>query len=118
LVQCGKSPFAVIAKAWVPEDQSIPEDVAASLIRRDGTFPEVKALQLAVDFDAASSNRRIAEPVNFAIRAANIPGAQGEIDTSPKERRSMMRVVDRGLFDFVKKAIDGEFIDFMSANIP
>ncbi|KIM37638.1 hypothetical protein M413DRAFT_258841 [Hebeloma cylindrosporum] len=87
---CGQNAFAVITKAWVPEDQSIPADVAATL------------------FESIDTSRRMKGSVSFAIRAANIPGAAGEIDipTDPQERRGMnSRVYQRGLFDFIGKAI-------------
>ncbi|KAJ3512020.1 hypothetical protein NLJ89_g3766 [Agrocybe chaxingu] len=82
---CGRGPFAVITNAWVPEDQSIPTEVARSLVRRDGTLPQVQALHLSTEFGAGPKKKGTA--VNFAIRAANVPGAKGEIDTSLFERR-------------------------------
>lgn len=45
-------PFARIANAWVDQNQSIPENVARSLVRRAGTTPQVKALALDTNFTA------------------------------------------------------------------
>ncbi|KAK0473466.1 hypothetical protein IW261DRAFT_1342652 [Armillaria novae-zelandiae] len=70
---CGQNAFARVARAWDPEDQSLPSDVAARVVRRDGTNPPVKALALDVNFAATNSSK--AGTVNFAIVGANIPGA-------------------------------------------
>ncbi|KAK0220849.1 hypothetical protein EDD85DRAFT_863679 [Armillaria nabsnona] len=75
---CGQNAFARVARAWDPEDQSLPSDVAARVVRRDGTTPPVKALALDTNFAATNSSK--AGTVNFAIVAANIPGA--DIDLS------------------------------------
>lgn len=45
-------PFARIAKAWVDQDQSIPDNIARSLVRRAGTPPKVQALSLDTNFAA------------------------------------------------------------------
>ncbi|CAA7262406.1 unnamed protein product [Cyclocybe aegerita] len=100
---CGRGPFAVITNAWVPEDQSIPTEVARSLVRRDGTLPQVQALHLSTEFGAGPKKKGTA--VNFAIRAANVPGAKGEIDISLFERRGS-RAMERGLFDWIQQALD------------
>ncbi|KAJ7150475.1 hypothetical protein C8R43DRAFT_494922 [Mycena crocata] len=98
---CGSNAFARIAKAWVPEDQSIPSTVAARLVRRDGTQPEVKALSLDTNFDAVDSSK--IGVVNIAIQGANVPGASGTIQIPPSRRST--RLSQRGFFDFVKNAI-------------
>ncbi|KAF8154920.1 hypothetical protein B0H34DRAFT_783905 [Crassisporium funariophilum] len=102
---CGQSAFAVVSKSWVPQDQSIPADVAAKLVRRDGTLPQVKALHIDTSFSAVDTSST-AGPVNFAIRAANIPGANGELDTSGTTQTRRSRIYDRGLFDFIEDAVD------------
>lgn len=106
---CGKNAFARISRAWVPEDQSIPASIAGKIVRRDGSQPEVKALALDTNFEAVDTSKT--GPVNFALQGANVKGAAGEIDTSSvaPERRSRIHgnVYDeRGLFDFVGKAIN------------
>lgn len=106
----------MVTKAWVPQDQSIPPDVASTLVRRQDS-PEVRSLTVVTNFESVDTSRRMGSAVNFAIRAANIPGAAGEIDvpTDPQERRGMnSRVYQRGLFDFVGKAIQGKKI-FMAS---
>ncbi|PBK79419.1 hypothetical protein ARMGADRAFT_1093149 [Armillaria gallica] len=75
---CGQNAFARVARAWDPEDQSLPSNVAARVVRRDGTTPPVKALALDVNFAATNSSKT--GTVNFAIVGANIPGA--DIDLS------------------------------------
>ena len=51
-LQCGENAFARISRAWVPEDQSIPENIARRLVKRNGVQPEVKALHIDADFSA------------------------------------------------------------------
>ncbi|KAJ2923649.1 hypothetical protein H1R20_g13452, partial [Candolleomyces eurysporus] len=71
---CGKNAFAHISRAWLPQDQSIPERIASRLVKRDGTLPEVQALHIDTDFAAGDTEGL--DPVYFAIQAANIPGAE------------------------------------------
>ncbi|KAJ6587458.1 hypothetical protein DFH09DRAFT_1141142 [Mycena vulgaris] len=98
---CGSSAFARVAKAWVPEDQSIPSSIAARLVRRDGKQPQVKALSLDTKFDAVDWSKT--GVVQIAIQGANVPGASGTIHTPPSKRAT--RLSQRGLFDSVKKAV-------------
>ncbi|KDR73200.1 hypothetical protein GALMADRAFT_212663 [Galerina marginata CBS 339.88] len=102
---CGKSAFAVITKAWTPQDQTIPANVASSLTRRDGAQPDVKGLHLDTSFSSVTPTS--AGPVNFAIRAANVPGANGDLATTPQQqRRRNSRIFRRGISDFVSGAIN------------
>ncbi|KDQ51373.1 hypothetical protein JAAARDRAFT_41224 [Jaapia argillacea MUCL 33604] len=89
---CGKGPFAVVAKAWVPADQSIPMSFAR-LLRRDGTMPQVQALSIHTNFSAVDTSKN--GNVSFAIQGASIPGQTGDIDFSPtsgtgSQRRSRL----------------------------
>ncbi|KAK0217131.1 hypothetical protein IW262DRAFT_1395873 [Armillaria fumosa] len=94
---CGQSAFARVASAWDPEDQSLPSDVAARVVRRDGTTPPVKALALDVNFAATNSSKT--GTVNFAIVGANIPGA--DIDLSSLSAG----ISSRDTSDFVKNGL-------------
>ena len=101
----------MVTKAWVPQDQSIPPDVASTLARRQDP-PQVRSLTVVTNFESVDASRRTRGAVNFAIRAANIPGAAGEIDipTDPQQRRGMnSRVYQRGAFDFIGNAVRCEF---------
>ncbi|KAF7368686.1 hypothetical protein MVEN_00193100 [Mycena venus] len=98
---CGSSAFARVAKAWVPDDQSIPSSIAARLVRRDGAQPQVKALSLDTNFGAVDWSKT--GQVNIAIQGANVPGASGTIQIPPSRRTT--RLSQRGLIDFVKGAI-------------
>ncbi|KAJ7929628.1 hypothetical protein B0H13DRAFT_2539771 [Mycena leptocephala] len=98
---CGSSAFARVAKAWVPEDQSIPSSVAARLVRRGGKQPQVKALSLDTNFDAVDWSKT--GSVNIAIQGANVPGASGTIQVPPSKRTT--RLSERGLLGFVKNAV-------------
>ncbi|KAJ6608508.1 hypothetical protein B0H10DRAFT_2226802 [Mycena sp. CBHHK59/15] len=85
---CGKSPFARVAKAWVPADQSIPASIAARIVRRDGSKPQVKAITLDTNYAAADNSKTGA--VNLAIKGANVPGVNAILanDTTASQRRS------------------------------
>jgi len=103
---CGKNAFARVARAWVPEDQSIPASVAGKIVRRNGQQPQVKALALDTKFDAIDPAKT--GPVNFAVKGANVKGAAGDIDTStvtPSRRSRIYGNGERGLFDFVGNAL-------------
>jgi len=96
----------------MPQDQSIPPAIASNLTRRQAS-PEVQALTIATNFESVDDSRRTGGSVNFAIRAANIPGAAGEIDvpTDSQQRRSMnSRIYQRGVFDFVGNAVKCKFV--------
>lgn len=67
---CGKSAFARVAKAWTPEDQSLPASIAKRLVHRD-IQPEVKALTLDTDFEAINTARF--GLVHFSIQGASLP---------------------------------------------
>jgi hypothetical protein len=53
---CGAGPFAVVTRAWVPADQSVPEAVQQKLSRRQEA-PEVKALTLSTNFAAVNTTK-------------------------------------------------------------
>ncbi|KAJ3561090.1 hypothetical protein NP233_g10411 [Leucocoprinus birnbaumii] len=111
---CGKSAFARISNIYIPTNQSIPASVSRRLVTRDetGTKPQVKAISVDTDFDKESVPKY--GPVNFAVVAANRPGAtvKGDLDTSDlvrQARRSLSSVyAPRGFnpfdnsFDFDK----------------
>ncbi|KAF8629792.1 hypothetical protein AX17_005571 [Amanita inopinata Kibby_2008] len=87
---CGKSAFARVARAWIPEDQSMPVNLAARLAKGHGGMPpQVKALQLDTQFHAINTTNT--GPVNFAIRAATIPGANGDILSTRNSTRKSAR---------------------------
>ncbi|KAJ6480353.1 hypothetical protein C8R45DRAFT_1005238 [Mycena sanguinolenta] len=98
---CGSSPFARVAKAWVSEDQSIPSGIAARLVRRDGTQPQVQALALDTDFGSVDYSKT--GPVNIAVQGATIPGASGTIQIPPSRRST--RLSQRSLSGFVPNAL-------------
>ncbi|KAJ7067343.1 hypothetical protein C8F01DRAFT_958388, partial [Mycena amicta] len=77
---CGASAFARIAKAWVPDDQSIPEAVQKRLVRRAGVPPVVKALHIDTNFDSVKWSKT--GMVNIAIQGANVPGLDMSITTN------------------------------------
>uniref|UniRef100_A0A0W0EY68 Uncharacterized protein n=1 Tax=Moniliophthora roreri TaxID=221103 RepID=A0A0W0EY68_MONRR len=126
---CGKSAFARVAKAWTPEDQSIPSKLAARIFRRDDKQPTVRALTLDTDFAKTDTSKW--GPVNFAIQGANFPGQDVNGTTIPVgpqrrsrfQRRLFGEIVDKAqeagekvgdvaekAGGFIKDAIDSEWI--------
>ncbi|KAG6885186.1 hypothetical protein C0992_005358, partial [Termitomyces sp. T32_za158] len=97
---CGKNAFARVARAWISDDQTIPESIATKIVRRDGKRPQVQALTLDTNFNATDSSKT--GPVNFAVQGANVKGAAADIDISGVGSRRRRR----GLTDFVGDAID------------
>ncbi|KAK0495454.1 hypothetical protein EDD18DRAFT_241861 [Armillaria luteobubalina] len=112
---CGQNAFARVASAWDPEDQSLPSDVAARVVRRDGTTPPVKALALDVNFAATNSSKT--GTVNFAIVGANFPGADIDLSSlsAGLSSRDTSDFVRNGLFSI--KDLD-HFSKNKSFNIP
>ncbi|KAF5391162.1 hypothetical protein D9757_003104 [Collybiopsis confluens] len=104
---CGMSAFARVAQSYIPDDQSLPANIAARFIKRDGnsTTPQVKGLSLDTNFSAIDPTKY--GTVNIAIRGANVPGADvnGTLVSTPSSRRRS-RLAGRGLADFVGDAID------------
>ncbi|KIK63273.1 hypothetical protein GYMLUDRAFT_40982 [Collybiopsis luxurians FD-317 M1] len=100
---CGMSAFARVAKSYIPDDQSLPADITARFIRRDGnsSTPEVQGLSLDTNWSAIDPTKY--GNVNIAVRGANVPGADvnGTLVPTSSSRRS-----SRGLTDFVGDAID------------
>ncbi|KAF7368510.1 hypothetical protein MVEN_00174200 [Mycena venus] len=111
---CGKSPFARIQKAWVPADQSIPASIAARMVRRDGSQPQVQAVTLDTNFAAADNNKTGA--VNLAIKGVNVPELNDVLnsDTTASQRRS--RLNRRGVQSFVADAANSISNAISSAN--
>lgn len=107
---CGSNAFARISRSWVPEDQTVPADVVATLVRRDGVPPEVKALSLDTDFGAADTSKN--GPIGIAIQGMNVPGYKNTLSTVPIARRRVRRrysartTPKRGLFDVFDDAVD------------
>ncbi|KAJ7150476.1 hypothetical protein C8R43DRAFT_494845 [Mycena crocata] len=99
---CGKSPFARVSRDWVHADQSVPENVARQLARRQEPAP-VMGLALDTEFDAADPANG---DVNVAVSGTTVPGQTGNLTVvpppAPPLRRS--RHQQRGLFSFIENA--------------
>ncbi|TDL21321.1 hypothetical protein BD410DRAFT_724403 [Rickenella mellea] len=88
---CLKVPFARVARAWVPEDQSIPSSVAKRLVSRGGkAAPQVKALSLDTNWKAATGKHD--GSITLAVIASSVPGAHGDatLTAVSAQRRSRM----------------------------
>ncbi|EPQ61342.1 hypothetical protein GLOTRDRAFT_54265 [Gloeophyllum trabeum ATCC 11539] len=91
---CGVSPFARVAKAWVSTNQSMPDSLKAKLTRRDGTVPQVMGMSLDTSWhsmDASQGN------ISIVIQGASVPGQTGPIDTSGVSLSRRSRLAERGL---------------------
>ncbi|KAK0217175.1 hypothetical protein IW262DRAFT_1276049 [Armillaria fumosa] len=105
---CGQNAFARVARAWDSEDQSLPSDLVARVLRRDGTTPPVKALALDANFSAVDSSR--AGSISFVLQGANVPGADSDLSSISFGSRRHSRLSPRDFSGFVGDAIDGTFL--------
>ncbi|KAF9069976.1 hypothetical protein BDP27DRAFT_1420414 [Rhodocollybia butyracea] len=103
---CGQSAFARVAKSYVPDDQTIPANISARFVRRDGngTLPQVHALSLDTNFSAIDSSTY--GVVNIAIQGANFPGADVNGSLVSTSSRRSSRIASRSLSGFVGNAIN------------
>ncbi|KAF6752086.1 hypothetical protein DFP72DRAFT_968113 [Ephemerocybe angulata] len=109
---CGQNAFAHISRAWVPEDQSIPDSISRRMVKRDhGEQPQVHALHIDTNFAAVDASR--VGVVNFSIQGANVPGA--EVSASSSAKLPQKRQIDV-VGDVLEKAADG-ISDLNNVNI-
>ncbi|KAJ3731365.1 hypothetical protein DFJ43DRAFT_999239 [Lentinula guzmanii] len=108
---CGMSPFARVVTSYVSGDQSLPANLSARFVRREGngtsnsTPPQVQGLSLDTNFSAVDPSKY--GNVNIAIQGANYPGADVNgtlVSTTSSRRRS--RLASRDLSYFVESAIN------------
>ncbi|KAI0056899.1 hypothetical protein BV25DRAFT_1864173 [Artomyces pyxidatus] len=79
---CGRMPFARVAKSWVPDDQSMPSGMHS----RQDTSGQIQALALDTNFSATDPGQN--GNVSFAIQGTSIPGDNGDFNiTAPGQRR-------------------------------
>ncbi|KAK0200045.1 hypothetical protein DFS33DRAFT_1267849 [Desarmillaria ectypa] len=100
---CGQNAFARVARAWDPEDQSLPSNLVARVLRRDGTPPPVKALALDANFSAVDPSKT--GIISFVLQGANVPGAGSDLSSISFGTRRHSRLSPRGLSSFVGDAI-------------
>lgn len=106
---CGQQPFARVAKAWVPDDQTIPEAALDRIVRSDDFIPKVMALTLDVNFAAINPSQ--VGTVEFSIQGATTPGPVNDnIDIHPVRRHK------RGRRKRTSKHFGKRFPDFSSNN--
>jgi len=96
---CGRMPFAIVAKHWIPEDQSIPQDTMKRIVRRDGAPTQVQAMTISTDFE--SGNVDALGGVNLAVQGANLPGDPGGSVSPDVANGRRSRIYQRGPFDFI-----------------
>ncbi|KAJ3783033.1 hypothetical protein GGU10DRAFT_274372 [Lentinula aff. detonsa] len=108
---CGMSPFARVVTSYVSGDQSLPANLSARFVRREGngtsnsTLPQVQGLSLDTNFSAVDPSKY--GNVNIAIQGANYPGADVNgtlVSTTSSRRRS--RLASRDMSSFVESAIN------------
>ncbi|KAF8186252.1 hypothetical protein BJ912DRAFT_467768 [Pholiota molesta] len=111
---CGKSPFAVVNSMYKSRDQSLPASVSRRALGSNAT---VHALSISTKFSRAGS--RSTGTVNFAIRAANVPGAAGNlpIPTHPHGRANSRAFrFPRGADKFVPGVINDFSLNDFNVN--
>ncbi|KAJ7058958.1 hypothetical protein C8F01DRAFT_284946 [Mycena amicta] len=85
---CGASPFARVARAWVHADQTIPDDVAATIDaklrkRQDPDAEAPPVLGLAIDTSFADVDPDVNGNVSVAVSGTTIPGQEGNLTVTP-----------------------------------
>ncbi|KAI0775388.1 hypothetical protein BC629DRAFT_1527098 [Irpex lacteus] len=93
---CTDAPFARVANEWKHSNQSIPDHIAAEIIKRDLTA-SVRGLALDTNFSAVDANAT--GNVTFAIEGTSQSGDTGNFTVTPT-------VSSRGLFSSLKHGID------------
>ncbi|CAK5268431.1 unnamed protein product [Mycena citricolor] len=99
---CHASPFARVALAWVPQDQTIPAHVRRMMKR--GSTPVVKALRIDTAFDQVDYSKTGA--VNIALQGANVPGAPTTLLMPTNSRRSLRRRGFGSIIHSIKNGVD------------
>ncbi|KAJ7574118.1 hypothetical protein C8J56DRAFT_1173048 [Mycena floridula] len=93
---CGRSAFARVGRAWIPDDQSLPSSVSKRLAGRDDIKPQVKALSLDSNFSAIDTSRFGA--VNFSIHGSNTPSDSSSSSAVVTHWSLLHRRADSSLF--------------------
>lgn len=57
IYQCGKAPFARVAKCGISDDQRVPAHARSRVTRRYGNQTQVHVLSLDTDFDKVDTSR-------------------------------------------------------------
>ncbi|KAI8969672.1 hypothetical protein BD414DRAFT_428107 [Trametes punicea] len=78
---CGSTPFALVTREWVHQDQSIPASKRSKIVRRDGSQPVVKGMSLATNF--ADIDTPPNGNVSLYLMGSSIPGAAGNFTVEP-----------------------------------
>jgi hypothetical protein len=93
---CGKGPFARVSRVSLSNDQSIPDKSLDASLRKNGSTPQVHALDFDYNFkDIPSANGK----VSFHIEASNVPPPKDNSVSSPHQARGT-ELSTRGWWDF------------------
>lgn len=96
---CGKGPFAVVGKAYIHPDQSLPAAMKLSLRKRGVAAPTVRGLSIHMDWHTVKPGR--GGPIKIEILGYNTPGRN--TDTSlPLNRK---KLAERGFFSDIGNSI-------------
>ncbi|KAA1467370.1 hypothetical protein DENSPDRAFT_832394 [Dentipellis sp. KUC8613] len=91
---CGSMPFARVANYSVDDNQTIPDSLKRFLFGR-GPTAEAAVHSLTLDTNFAAVNATQTGDVSFSVQGINIPGENGNFDTTPpnQKRRFVSRPV-------------------------
>lgn len=95
---CGSTPFAVVTRQWVHEDQSIPLS-KRHLIKR-GEDAVVKGISLATNF--AAVDPEVNGNVSLFLQGSSLPDAAGDFSVMPPPNGALAK---RGFFSWVKDTL-------------
>ncbi|KAJ7792273.1 hypothetical protein B0H13DRAFT_2516295 [Mycena leptocephala] len=88
----------------LPESCGKGPSIAARIVRRDGSQPQVQAITLDTNFAAANNSNT--GTVNLAIKGANVPGVNDILDGTPSASQRRSRLNRPQLRNFVTDAAD------------
>ncbi|KAJ8689947.1 hypothetical protein PTI98_012799 [Pleurotus ostreatus] len=96
----GANPFARISRAWIPEDQRLPQAAKGQVYRRDGATPQVHAL--SIDTNWAQIDSTNTGEVSFAFLTTNNPVPRNTyFETSLLQRRDVSNFAEAAIANYV-----------------
>ncbi|KDQ23404.1 hypothetical protein PLEOSDRAFT_1109047 [Pleurotus ostreatus PC15] len=96
----GANPFARISRAWIPEDQRLPQAAKGQVYRRDGATPQVHAL--SIDTNWAQIDSTNTGEISFAFLTTNNPVPRNTyFETSLLQRRDVSNFAEAAIANYV-----------------
>ncbi|KAI0700589.1 hypothetical protein BC835DRAFT_1304043 [Cytidiella melzeri] len=103
---CGKMPFARIAKEWKHQNQTIPSQIKEKMQKRDDdpNVSTVRGMSLDTNFAAVDPSQN--GNVSLFIQGSNADGANGDFTVTPPDRRGFFGDIADDVEDAAGDAVD------------